>query len=71
METETKLKMLAESQSLQDCSTKLDLSFKLISEVNTNDRFLDARIYNVLVLLNDINAGIKDRLDFLTDQIKK
>ncbi len=71
METDTKIKILSETQSLQDSHIKLKMAYDLISQVSLSDRFLDARLYNVLVLINDINSGVDDRLGFLKDQLTK
>lgn len=71
MTSETHLKILAETQSLQDSYIKLKLAYDLISDVSLNDKFLDARLYNILVLTNDINSGLSDRLDFLKSQLTK
>lgn len=56
-----------DTQELSKNIALLESAFNLVGDCTTPDRFMQARLYNIQVLIQDITSAFSDKKDFLTN----
>lgn len=56
-----------DTQELSKNIALLEAAFNLVGDCTTADRFMQARLYNIQVLIQDITSAFNEKKDFLTN----
>jgi hypothetical protein len=56
-----------DTQELSKNIALLEAAFNLVGDCSTPDRFMQARLYNIQVLIQDITSAFSEKKDFLTN----